>query len=153
MVQDGVNFYQKNKKNSSSSSDWQLWVVLVKNFKSFYQNEIKSPKNNMSFYYFFLLRGGWLVGQILNRKFIFIFLTLPLENNHFLLIFGHGPHAKQNVYKEYLFFIPHSKASSLQFSFDIFDFRCRISWCSFRITKAYGKVRLCEFPFVLLFWI
>ena len=61
------------------------------------------------------------MGQILNRKFIFIFLTLPLENNHFLLIFGHGPHAKQNVYKEYLCFIPHSKASSLQFSFDIFD--------------------------------
>ena len=46
------------------SSGWQLWAELVKNFQKFffYQNELK---NNMSFYYFFLLK----VGHILNRKF------------------------------------------------------------------------------------
>ena len=42
------------------SSGWQLWVVLVKNFQNFFDpNELKTPKNNISFYYFFL---GWMGG-------------------------------------------------------------------------------------------
>ena len=31
-------------------------------------NELKSPKNNMSFYFFSIKGGGW-VDQTLNRKF------------------------------------------------------------------------------------
>ena len=34
----------------------------------FVPNELKSPKNNMSFYFFSIKGGGWGV-QMLNRKF------------------------------------------------------------------------------------
>ena len=64
---------------------WCQWLVVegggrwhfiapvggaVEKFTIFFNpNELKSPKNNMSFYYFFLIRvGGWM-GQIPNRKF------------------------------------------------------------------------------------
>ena len=49
------------------SCGWWGWLVVVKNFKIFWgPNELKSPKNNLSFYYFFSTKGGglgrWEVG-------------------------------------------------------------------------------------------
>ena len=52
------------------------WIWEVRNFqgekvqKNFLvPNELKSPKNNTSFYFFFPLRGGGLVGQTLRWNF------------------------------------------------------------------------------------
>ena len=66
-------------------------IFKVKKVKKIVPNDLKSPKNNMSFYFFSTIKGGGCLFQTLSGNFHYFFLffwTLPLHTDTYSRVFS-----------------------------------------------------------------